>query len=55
MKALLFRPFLSQAVQSSKPVNSELVRAVWKCTGSARKTIEIIHETLRNHDFFRTW
>jgi len=55
LKATLFRPFLSQAIFCSGPVSQELIGAVQRCSGAARKTIEIIHETFRVHDFFRTW
>jgi hypothetical protein len=55
VKALLFLPFLSPAIHYSAPALPELIDAVRKCTGAARKTIEIIHETFRLNDFFRTW
>jgi hypothetical protein len=42
---LLFAPFLT----TPATVN------IGKCLDSAKQTIDIIYDTFRHHDFFRTW
>jgi len=55
VRMLLFRPFVSYYAQSASSSLDSLRDSVDKCIESARKTIEIIHEMYRIHNFFRTW
>ena len=57
MRMLLFASFLTAS--SSHP-HTSLSPSIYqenisKCLESAKQTIEIIYETYRHHDFFRTW
>lgn len=55
VRMLLFAPFLKMDAsvdRSSAPLYYENIQ---KCLSSAKETIEIIYETYRHHDFFRTW
>jgi hypothetical protein len=55
---LLFASFLTAAASLDRSSISEASiyqENISKCLESARQTIEIIYETYRHHDFFRTW
>lgn len=51
---LLFASFLTTAA-SIEPSSSVCQENISKCLESAKQTVEIIYETYRHHDFFRTW
>lgn len=60
VRMLLFASFLTRERTSIDQVTPEMVPEIYKeniqkCLGSAKETIEIIYETYRHHDFFRTW
>jgi hypothetical protein len=56
IKMLLYRPFLVYASRDRKrPIPSGLEDAAVKCVNAAQETVDIIHETCRQHTFFRTW
>lgn len=55
LRILLFGSILltsTPAERSSVPGSYECVQ---KCLDSAKRTIEIIHETYHHQEFFRTW
>ncbi|KAF2762117.1 hypothetical protein EJ05DRAFT_197812 [Pseudovirgaria hyperparasitica] len=58
VKMLLLRPCVVHAAKlaaQSRPLPTGMEEAIAKCTDAAASTIEIIYETCRLHDFFRTW
>lgn len=52
---LLFGSFLKADAFTDRPSTPLYEENIQKCLGSAKETIEIIYETYRHHDFFRTW
>lgn len=55
VKMLLFRPFLSHFTRKLRHPPSELEETIAKCLDAAMKTIEVIHDIYRVHEFFRCW
>ncbi|KAJ5925646.1 hypothetical protein N7454_008285, partial [Penicillium verhagenii] len=55
VKMLLFRPFLSHFTRKLRHPPSELEETIGKCLDAAMKTIEVIHDIYRVHEFFRCW
>ncbi|KAB5518851.1 fungal-specific transcription factor domain-containing protein [Coniochaeta sp. 2T2.1] len=54
LRILLFGSFLLRAgdQRNTTPAAQQCIQ---KCCDSAKETIDIIYETYRHHDFFRTW
>lgn len=54
IRILLFGSFLLRATNrgTMTPAAQQYVQ---KCLDSAKETIDIIYDTYRHHDFFRTW
>lgn len=52
---LLFASFLTSAASVQRSSASLFKENVAKCLDSAKQTVDIIYETYRHHDFFRTW
>ena len=58
VRMLLFASFLTAAAsldRTSVSKASVYQESIIKCLESSKQTIEIIYETYRHHDFFRTW
>ena len=55
MRMLLFGSFLTTAAAAEQALAFAVREGIQKCLGSAKQTIEIIYETYRHHDYFRTW
>lgn len=55
VRMLLFASFLTAATSIEQPSSSVYHENISKCIESAKQTIEIIYDTYRHHDFFRTW
>ncbi|RAK71414.1 RmlC-like cupin [Aspergillus fijiensis CBS 313.89] len=55
VKMLLFRPFLSHFTRKLRHPPMELEQTIAKCLDAAMKTIEVIYDIYRIHEFFRCW
>lgn len=56
VRMLLFRPLLSIVTRdSATPPPPGVAKAVDKCTTSAKRIIEIVHEAMIANSWFRTW
>ncbi|PYH41675.1 uncharacterized protein BP01DRAFT_418546 [Aspergillus saccharolyticus JOP 1030-1] len=55
VKMLLFRPFLSHFTRKLRHPPMELEQTIAKCLDAAMKSIEVIYDIYRIHEFFRCW
>jgi hypothetical protein len=55
LRILMFGTLLLRSTKEERLAVPASQEGVQKCLDSARRTIEIIYETLQHNDFFRTW